>query len=200
MSDTTTVRRVGVMGGTFDPIHIGHLIAGSEAMHAFDLDRVTFVPSGHPWQKSDYSEPEDRYMMTLLGAESHTAFAVSRIELDRRGPTYTADTMEQLREFYADAVELFFIAGADAILQLHTWEKLDRLRDLVQMIAVSRPGFDLDRLEQRPEWPRVHVMEMPGVDVSATSIRERVREGRPIDFLVPATVFDYIRKQGLYAS
>jgi nicotinate-nucleotide adenylyltransferase len=200
MSDTTTVRRVGVMGGTFDPIHIGHLIAGSEAMHAFDLDRVTFVPSGHPWQKSDYSEPEDRYMMTLLGAESHTAFAVSRIELDRRGPTYTADTMEQLREFYADAVELFFIAGADAILQLHTWEKLDRLRDLVQMIAVSRPGFDLDRLEQRPEWPHVHVMEMPGVDVSATSIRERVREGRPIDFLVPATVFDYIRKQGLYAS
>lgn len=188
------------MGGTFDPIHLGHLVAGSEAMHAFALDRVTFVPTGRPWQKSGYSDPEDRYMMALLGAESHPSFSVSRIELDRRGPTYTADTMQQLHDFYGLDVELFFIAGADAILQLQTWEHVEHLKDLTDMIAVSRPGFDLAELELRADWPQVHVMQMPGIDVSASEIRERVRSGRPIDFLVPAPVHGYIRKQGLYAS
>jgi nicotinate-nucleotide adenylyltransferase len=188
------------MGGTFDPLHIGHLVAGSEAMHAFDLDRVTFVPTGRPWQKSEYSDQEDRYLMTLLGAESHPCFSVSRIELDRRGPTYTADTMQELHDFYGPEVELFFIAGADAILQLHTWERVDRLKDLTVMIAVSRPGFELGEFKAEIDWPRVQVMEMPGIDVSASEIRERVRSGHPIDFLVPAPVHEYIRKQGLYAS
>lgn len=200
MSEAGAVRRVGVMGGTFDPLHIGHLIAGSEAMHAFGLDRVMFVPTGHPWQKSSYSDPEDRYMMAVLGAQAHLSFSVSRIELDRRGPTYTADTMLQLRDFYGVDVELFFIAGADAILQLHTWEHVDRLKELTAMIAVSRPGFDLGGLDLGPESPQVHVMQMPGIGVSASDIRERVRSGRPIDFLVPSPVQSYIRKQGLYAS
>jgi nicotinate-nucleotide adenylyltransferase len=200
MPEAGEIRRVGVMGGTFDPIHLGHLIAGSEAMHAFELDRVMFVPTGQPWQKSEYSDPEDRYMMALLGAESHVCFAVSRIELDRRGPTYTADTMQQLNDFYGSDVELFFIAGADAILQLQTWEHVDRLKGLTQMIAVSRPGFDLAKIETHADWPVVHAMEMPGIDISATSIRDRVRSGRPIDFLVPHPVHDFIRKQGLYAS
>ena len=191
---------MGVMGGTFDPLHIGHLIASREAMHVFALDRVVFVPTGRPWQKSGYSDPEDRYMMALLGAQSHPSFSVSRIELDRRGPTYTADTMQQLHDFYGRDIELFFIAGADAILQLHTWEHVERLKDLTAMIAVSRPGFDLAQLSLGPDWPQVHVMQMPGIDVSASELRERVRSGRPIDFLVPTAVRGYIRKQGLYAS
>ena len=159
------------MGGTFDPIHVGHLVAGSEALHEFDLDRVMFIPTGHPWQKSEYSDPEDRYMMALLGAESHRSFSVSRIELDRRGPTYTADTLQELHDFYGPGTELFFIAGADAILQLQTWEHVDQLKKLTEMIAVTRPGFDLKNLDMLPEWPIVHVMEMPGIDISATDIR-----------------------------
>ena len=194
------MRRIGVMGGTFDPIHVGHLVAGSEALHAFDLDRVLFLPSGSPWQKTGYSDAEDRYMMALLGAETHRSFAASRIELDRKGPTYTADTMQQLREFYGSDVKLYFIAGADAVLQLGTWERIDQLKDLMEFIAVTRPGFDLNTLAPQAAWPEVHMMEMPGIDVSATQIRDRVRAGKPVDFLVPAPVHEYIKKQGLYAS
>jgi nicotinate-nucleotide adenylyltransferase len=193
------LERIGVMGGTFDPLHVGHLVAATESMHAFDLDLVLFVPTGRPWQKAGYSDPEDRHMMTLLAAEGHHSFGVSRVELDRRGPTYTADTIDELREFYGDDVKLFFIGGADAIQQLGTWEHLDRLKGAVEMIAVTRPGFDMSAFEPEPGWPSVHLLEIPGIDVSATDIRDRVRKGEPIDFLVPPAVHDYIRKKGLYA-
>lgn len=195
-----SVRRIGVMGGTFDPIHIGHLIAAREAMHAFSLDLVMFVPTGQPWQKAHSTDPEDRFMMTVLGAAGHPAFCVSRIELDRKGPTYTADTMQSLRDFYGTSVELFFIAGADAVLRLGTWRKLEELKDLAEMIAVTRAGFAIGSLKPEPGWPSIHVMEMPEVGVSASDIRERVRTGRPIDFLLPAEVADYIRRHGLYVG
>jgi nicotinate-nucleotide adenylyltransferase len=200
MSEARSLSRVGVMGGTFDPIHVGHLIAGTEALHDFQLDLIVFVPTGRPWQKKDYSNPEDRFMMTLLGTAAHQSFAVSRMELDRRGLTYTADTMKQLRDLYGDRVDFFFIAGADAILQLGTWERLDELKDLTEMIAVTRPGFDLDAFKPQPGWPRVHQLTMPYVDVSASEIRERVRMGKPIDYLVPAAVRDYIRTHALYTA
>jgi nicotinate-nucleotide adenylyltransferase len=192
--------RIGVMGGTFDPLHLGHLVAASEVLHSFALDQVVFMPTGRPWQKSGYSDAEDRFMMALLGAETHRSFAVSRMELDRRGPTYTADSMQHLQGFFGPNVKIFFIAGADSILQLHTWERLDELQDLVEMIAVTRPGFELDKLEAGAGWPKVHTLEMPGIGVSATDIRARVKDGRPIDFLVPFAVHEYIRRQGLYAS
>jgi nicotinate-nucleotide adenylyltransferase len=188
------------MGGTFDPIHVGHLIAGTEALHEFDLDLIVFVPTGQPWQKKEYSNPEDRFMMTVLGTAAHPMFAVSRMELDRRGPTYTADTMKQLRTIYSDRVSFFFIAGADAILQLGTWERLHELKDLTEMIAVTRPGFDLESLSPEPGWPQVHQLEMPLIDVSGSEIRARVRRGKPIDFLVPGAVRDYIRSHGLYTA
>src|SRR5687768_2641792 len=114
------LKRLGVLGGTFDPIHIGHLIAATEARRAFRLDRVLFVPAGTPWQKSECSDAEDRFMLTTLAVAEDPAFAVSRIELDRKGPTYTVDTMRDLRSFYGD-VELFFIAGADAVAHLGSW-------------------------------------------------------------------------------
>jgi nicotinate-nucleotide adenylyltransferase len=186
------------MGGTFDPIHIGHLVAASEAMYRFQLDRVLFVPTGRPWQKERYSAPEDRYAMTLLGAASSPGFAVSRMEIDRRGPTYTADTMQQLRDFYGPEVGLYFIAGADAILRLHTWRAVERLSETTELIAVTRPGFDLEELEVRPGWPVVHTMRMPGISVSATEIRTRAAEGRPIDFLTPPDVVRFIRENRLY--
>jgi nicotinate-nucleotide adenylyltransferase len=185
------------MGGTFDPIHLGHLVAGSEALHAFDLDRILFVPAGRPWQRADYSDAEDRYLMTSLAASLHPAFAVSRIELDRRGPTYTADTLEELQAFYGDA-EFMFILGADAVIKLGTWVGLERLRELTEVIAVNRPGADLDDLQPEPGWPTIHILEMPQIGISASDIRQRVREERPIDFLVPTEVAGYIRERGLY--
>lgn len=202
MSDnqSATLGRLGVMGGTFDPVHLGHLVAASEAMHSFALDRVLLMPAGDPWQKRSETSAEDRLMMTSLAVADTPRFAVSRLELDRKGPTYTADSFETLREFYGPDVEMFLIAGADAVLNLPTWKKLDRLRELVEIIAVTRPGSDIKSFVQSDALPTVHVLEMPGIDVSATDVRDRVRRGAPIDFLVPRDVVVYIRQNGLYSG
>lgn len=188
------------MGGTFDPIHVGHLIAASEVLHEMSLDCVIFMPAGDPWQKHSEAAPEDRLMMTSLAVAGAASFAVSRIELDRKGPTYTADSLETLRGFYGADAQMFLIAGADAVLNLSTWKKLDRLRELAEIIAVTRPGSDLQGFRPSDQLPNVHLQQIPGIDVSATDIRERVRRGRPIDFLVPREVARYIRQHGLYAS
>jgi len=192
------IRRLGVLGGTFDPLHLGHLVAASEALGRLELDRVLFVPTGQPWQKERFSDAEDRYLMCMLGTSSHPSFAVSRMELDRKGPTYTADTMEVLKGFHGDGAELYFIAGADAVLRLGTWIRLDRLAELAEVVAVTRPGFELDDLTIEEGWPPVHRMDMPAIGISATDVRRRVREGRPIDYLVPEVVRSYVREQGLY--
>ncbi|MFN2488890.1 MAG: nicotinate-nucleotide adenylyltransferase [Actinomycetota bacterium] len=192
--------RLGVMGGTFDPIHVGHLVAASEVLFRFRLDLVLFVPTGQPWQKQSYSAAEDRYLMTVLGIASNTRFAASRMEIDRRGPTYTADTMEALRDFHGEDVELFFIAGADAAMHLSTWRKIARLAELAEVIAVTRPGFRLERVEAGPAMPEVHVLDMPAIGVSSSEIRERVATGQPIEYMVPDEVARYIRKNGLYVG
>ena len=196
----TGIRRLGVMGGTFDPIHIGHLIIASEALHVFDLDRMVFMPTGRPWQKRAHSSSEDRYLMTVLGTAGNPRFAVSRMELDRVGPTYTADTMQQLRDFHGVDTSLYFVAGADAVLRLGTWERIESLAELAEIVAVTRPGFGLESLEPEPTWPRIQTMPMPGLDISSTDIRIRASQGRPIDYLVPAEVVSYIREHGLYMS
>lgn len=194
---TSDLSRLGVMGGTFDPIHLGHLVVATEARDAFDLDRVLFVPAGRPWQREDYASAEDRFTMTVLGTDQDPAFAVSRMEIDRRGPTYTADTLQELRGVHP-GTELSFIAGADAVLGLGTWIGLERIRDLAGIIAVNRPGSDLSELEPEPGWPRVDLLEIPAIEISATDIRQRVRSERPIDHLVPAQVAAYIKERGLY--
>ena len=191
--------RLGVMGGTFDPVHVGHLIAATKALEAFDLDRVIFMPTGQPWQKTCYSNSEDRWLMAALAAVSHPNFAVSRLELDRKGATYTADTMQELRDFYGVKTRLYFIAGADAVLKIGTWRGVERLEGLTELIAVSRPGFELQSLEPAAGWPTIHFMDMPPVDVSATDIRRKVQEGLPIEDVVPAPVARYIRERGLYS-
>ena len=194
------VQRLGVLGGTFDPIHLGHLAAASEVLHSFHLDQVLFVPAGDPWQRPAQAPAEDRLMMVSLAIAGFSAFAASRLEIDRKGPTYTADTFELLREFYGEGVSFFLIVGADAVLNLETWKKLDRLREVAEIVAVTRPGSDLTSFQQRDDLPRVHLQEMPGIDVSATAIRERVQRGDPIDVLVPADVARYIRQHGLYSE
>jgi nicotinate-nucleotide adenylyltransferase len=194
------VSRVGVLGGTFDPIHVGHLIAASEALHELRLDLVMFVPTGQPWQKDSFSNPEDRYQMTIIGTASHRHFASSRMEIDRIGPTFTIDTMQALRDFHGEGTDLFFIIGADAVLKLDTWHRFEGLEKIAEIIAVTRPGFDLATLRPQPAWPRIHVLEMPRIDISSTDIRERVRTGRPIEYLVPSGVARYISENGLYLT
>jgi nicotinate-nucleotide adenylyltransferase len=186
------------MGGTFDPPHQGHLLAASEVLHHLDLDRVMFVPAGDPWQKHTIASAEDRHLMTVLATASHGRFEVSRLEIDRGGPTYTADTMETLRDFYDGEVELRFIAGADTVRGMGSWEKLDRLSELAEVVAVSRSGIDLTEIESQPGWPKIHVVEMPEVAVSSTQIRDRVRKSLPIDYLVAPAVAAYIAEHGLY--
>ncbi len=193
-----TVARLGVLGGTFDPIHLGHLVAASEALHAFQLDRVLFVPAARPWQRSSVTDPEDRLTMTILATASHPRFAVSRMELDRRGPTYTVDTLTTLREVMGDAPAFFFILGSDALLNLGTWERVEELAGLAELIAVRRPGHEIHEDVGEPSWPLIHVIDIPQLAISAADVRARVREGRPIDYLVPGEVADFIRSKGLY--
>jgi nicotinate-nucleotide adenylyltransferase len=197
-------RRLGVMGGTFDPIHTGHLVTADEARHAFGLDEVLFIPAGAPWQKQHQgaAPAEDRYLMTVIATSSNPAFAVSRIELDREGPTYTIDTLRALKSERPDD-ELFFVTGADAILQILTWKDPDAVLQEAEFIAATRPGYDLERLEKElPEGleHRVHILEIPALAISSTDIRRRARDGRPIRYLVPDGVAAYIEKRKLYAA
>lgn len=193
-------RRIGILGGTFDPPHEGHLMAARESAAAFALERVLFVPTGEPWQKDDYSAPEDRFMMVVLATSADPLLAVSRIELDRSGPTYTVDTLEALRAFYGEDVRFFFILGADAALNLGTWVGLDRLAALTDIVAVTRPGSDLAGLERGDGWPEVHRLDVEGLDVSSTALRERLRRGEDVGSLVPSPVAAYIEARGLYGG
>lgn len=195
--DDSRPRRIGVFGGTFDPIHLGHLVAAREAHHVFELDLLLFVPAARPWQKEAAASAEDRFLMTELAVATHPAFAVSRLELDRPGPTYTADTLEVLRDRF-EGSRLFFIAGADALSKLDTWKRFDALAELGEMIAVSRAGHRFEPPEDLSGWPRLHHLAIPSIGISATEIRTRVREGRPFDHMVLPEVASCIRARGLY--
>ena len=194
-------RRLGVMGGTFDPIHYGHLVTAEEALVQFSLETVLFVPTGAPWMKDrrDVSAPEDRYLMTVIATASNPRFAVSRIEIDREGPTYTVDTLRTLAAENPDA-ELSFITGADAMLEIFDWKDADQALSLAHFIAATRPGYDLDRFAAKASTrhPNVSVMNIPALAISSTDVRTRVREGRPIRYLVPEGVKTYIDKARLY--
>ena len=198
MGTERRIRRLGVMGGTFDPIHAGHLAMAGAVHDEFELDRVLFVPAGVPWQKAGFSAAEDRWTMTVLATAGDPRFEASRMEIDRKGPTYTVDTMAILRDFHGPDVELFFIAGVDAVLTLGTWHRVADLNRTAEVIAVPRPGFDATALRPSDEWPRVHLASVEEVDVSSTEIRRKVAEGRSIDGLVARSVAEYIREHRLY--
>lgn len=196
------VPRVGIMGGTFDPIHHGHLIAAEEARHAFDLERVVFVPTGDPWQKRNraVSPADERYLMTILATAENPYFDVSRVEIEREGPSYTRDTLRWFRALHGPSAELFFITGADAILQILSWKDPEETLDLATFIAASRPGHDLTELGELGQEvaQRVEVLRIPALAISSSEIRGRVGEGRPIRYLVPDTVARYVAKRGFY--
>jgi nicotinate-nucleotide adenylyltransferase len=190
-------RRVGVMGGTFDPIHHGHLVAASEVAHLFSLDEVVFVPTGQPWQKTDraVSRAEDRYLMTVVATASNPRFTVSRVDIDRAGPTYTIDTLSDLHAAEPDA-QLFFITGADALSQILSWRDVDQVFRYAHFVGVTRPGYELDG-KHLPEGV-VSLVEVPAMAISSTDCRERVAAGRPVWYLVPDGVVQYISKAHLY--
>jgi nicotinate-nucleotide adenylyltransferase len=188
------------MGGTFDPIHHGHLVAASEVQAWFDLDEVVFVPTGAPWQKADrdVSPPEHRYLMTVVATAANPRFRVSRVDIDRDGPTYTIDTLRDLREQMPDA-QLYFITGADALTEIFTWRDAEELFALAQFVGCSRPGYTMDA-EAIAKIPahKVTMVEIPALAISSTDCRERKRRGEPVWYLVPDGVVQYIAKHGLY--
>ncbi|SEG86312.1 nicotinate-nucleotide adenylyltransferase [Actinacidiphila yanglinensis] len=190
-------KRIGVMGGTFDPIHHGHLVAASEVVSLFHLDEVVFVPTGQPWQKEDrkVSAAEDRYLMTVIATASNPQFSVSRSDIDRGGLTYTIDTLRDLRAEHPDA-ELFFITGADALSQILSWRHAEELFALAHFIGVTRPGHTLSD----PGLPEggVSLVEVPALAISSTDCRQRVAKGDPVWYLVPDGVVRYIDKRALY--
>ncbi|MBN9644184.1 nicotinate-nucleotide adenylyltransferase [Corynebacterium mendelii] len=201
MSSTTAPRRIGVMGGTFDPIHNGHLVAGSEVADLFGLDLVIYVPTGQPWQKKgrSVSSAEDRYLMTVIATASNPQFTVSRVDIDRGGATYTVDTLRDLKRQFPKA-ELFFITGADALEKIGTWQNWDELFDLARFIGVTRPGYELNE-SALPQDKRdsLFLVEIPAMAISSTDCRKRAATGRPVWYLVPDGVVQYIGKRQLYA-
>src|SRR5436309_4885160 len=192
------MRRIGVMGGTFDPIHHGHLVAASEVAHNFALDDVVFVPTGQPYQKDTrrVSPSEDRYLMTVIATASNPRFSVSRIDIDRGGPTYTIDTLRDLRAERGEDAELFFITGADALSRMMSWQDANELFELAHFVGCTRPGHRLTG-HGLPE-DRVSLLEIPALAISSTDCRERVAHGQPIWYLVPDGIVQYIAKRRLY--
>ncbi len=188
-------RRVGVMGGTFDPIHHGHLVAASEVADQFHLDEVIFVPTGQPWQKSGVSPAEHRYLMTVIATAANPRFTVSRVDIDRPGPTYTRDTLTDLRAAEPDAM-WHFITGADALAAIMSWKDVDTLFTLAHFVGVTRPGYQLHDLHLPDR--SVTVMEVPALAISSTDCRARAARGAPVWYLVPDGVVQYIAKHGLY--
>lgn len=185
------------MGGTFDPIHHGHLVAASEVAHSFDLDEVVFVPTGEPYQKPNVTASEHRYLMTVIATASNPRFTVSRVDVDRKGPTYTIDTLRDLKHSRPDS-EFFFITGADAIAQILSWRDHDELWELAHFVAVSRPGHVLST-DGLPS-DDVSQLEVPALAISSTDCRDRVAVGDPVWYLVPDGVVQYIAKHHLYRS
>jgi nicotinate-nucleotide adenylyltransferase len=193
-------RRIGIMGGTFDPIHHGHLVAASEVADRFALDEVIFVPTGQPWQKedSDVSAAEDRYLMTVIATASNPRFGVSRVDIDRGGATYTVDTLRDLSELYGPKAQLFFITGADALEKILSWKDADKMFDLATFVAVTRPGYLLSDAHL-PD-ATVEMIEVPAMAISSTACRARVKSGHPVWYLVPDGVVQYITKRRLYTK
>ncbi len=196
-------RRVALLGGTFDPIHYGHLLLAEQAREQFELDSVVFVPNGHPAHKESYlvSDAETRYEMCLAATASNPAFACSRVEIERPGPSYAFDTISLFRQQYPELKALFFIVGADAMLEIGTWHRYKELGRQCEFIAATRPGANLKSLRTIMDnsfLGRVHLLQIPSLDISSSDLRERARTGRSLRYQTPDAVEAYIQSRGLY--
>lgn len=198
--------RLGVMGGTFDPIHYGHLVTAEQAREALELDAVLFMPAGIPAfkQSQQVSSPEDRYAMTVLATAANPAFYASRFEIDRPGVTYTVDTLRALREHYPANVRIYFITGADAILDIVSWRDAADIARLATLIAATRPGYDIRQAQRRIDASGirfdVRYIQIPALAISSTNIRDRIAVGKSVRYLTSESVIGFIRKNGLYRA
>ena len=204
--DPNRTYRMGIMGGTFDPIHYGHLVTAEQAFDDLSLDVVVFMPAGNPAFKQDRDvvAGEDRYAMTLLATSDNPHFLASRFEVDRTGITYTADTLSLLREIYPTNVELYFITGADAIADIVRWHDAGRIGSLAKLVGATRPGYDLGHAEEAIRESGmdfdVTYLEVPALAISSSYLRERVRLGQSVRYLTPDEVGGYIHKHRLYGA
>lgn len=204
LGNINTYRRLGIMGGTFDPIHFGHLVAAEEARVQYQLEHVVFMPTGRYEHKEarQYVSPEERFTMVVIATASNPYFSVSRLEVDRAGSSYTIDTIRAVSEACGTETELYFITGADAVLDVTSWRDYEKLADFCRFIAVTRPGYDLAHLRaivsRGENAPQIDTIEVPALAISSTDLRNRVSEGRPIRYLMPDSVANYIHKSGLY--
>ncbi len=193
--------RIGILGGTFNPIHYGHLLVAAEVREKFDLEKVIFIPSAFPPHKNDpdIAPPSDRYQMTVLATQSNPFFSVSDLELQRSGKSYSVETVKELLNIYGKDTELYFITGADAILEIFTWKDREELLKLCQFIVATRPGFDTEDIEGTI-LKQIQLIEIPNLDISSTDIRQRIKERRNIKYLLPEKVEEYIYEHGLYRT
>lgn len=206
MNKQSRIRKLAIMGGTFDPIHMGHLVTAEEVRHEFQVDEVLFVPTGHPPHKSNINMTtcEHRYLMTVLATAANPYFKVSRIEIEREGVTYTIDTIKELKRIYGNEVQFYFITGADAIHKILSWKESRELLQICNFVAVTRPGYNKEELiEQIEELNKqykttIHFLEVPALAISSSDIRRRLKEMKPIKYLVPQEVENYIKKHELY--
>ncbi len=202
------IKKLAIMGGTFDPIHTGHLMTAEEVRHEFGIDQVVFIPTGHPPHKDneEVTHSEHRYLMTVLATVENPHFNVSRIEIDRPGKTYTVDTIKAFKEMYNSNLKIYFITGADAVHEILTWKHVAELMKICEFVAVTRPGYNKNQLKSKIEELRkdfectVHFLEVPALAISSSDIRGRVKNGRPIQYLVPESIEKYIQKFKLYAT
>jgi nicotinate-nucleotide adenylyltransferase len=200
-------RRIGLMGGTFDPIHLGHLVTAEQARVDLELAEVIFIPAGEPWQKTgEVTSAEHRYLMTVLATAANPSFSVSRLEIDAPGPTYTVDTLRRVREAFAaqDVTSsrdgVFFITGADAILNILSWKDAEECLELATFVAATRPGHDLGQLEAHALHNRVLQLTVPALAISSTDVRGRFARRGATRYLVPREVEEYVHKHGLYGA
>ena len=202
--------KVGIMGGTFNPIHFGHLVTAEEALKQFCLDKVIFIPTGNPPHKTSgiLAGPEDRYLMTVIATASNPDFFVSRIEIDRKKTSYTIDTLKELKNIFRDSADLYFITGADAILEILSWKEPREIMQYCSFIAATRPGYDIKKIEElkskldsfriNSDGAQIYLMEIPALAISSTDIRNRIKSKRSIKYLLPESVSNYLLKHGLY--
>lgn len=198
-------KKVGILGGTFDPIHVGHLMTAEAVRDEYHLDKVIFIPAAVPphKQNQDVTEAMHRYVMTVLATCSNPNFEVSDIEMNRPGPSYTIDTIRELLERFGEDTEFYFITGADAIQEIHTWDRIEELLEMCHFIGASRQGCLPDVNQIKASFGelgkrKIHRLETPELEISSTDIRNRIKKGYSIKYIVPTAVEQYIYKQGLY--
>ncbi|SDZ34434.1 nicotinate-nucleotide adenylyltransferase [Proteiniborus ethanoligenes] len=200
------IKKYGIMGGTFDPIHAGHLVIAEEIRYKFNLDKVIFIPAGNPPHKDSrkVTSSNHRYQMALLATISNPYFDISSIELEREGITYTIDTIMELKKCCGDGAEFYFITGADSLLQLSTWKDVDKLLSICKFVAATRPGFQMSKIETKvkeleSKYNRsIYTVTVPALQISSTDIRNRIKNGMTVKYLLPESVEAYIIKHKLY--